>query len=431
MATKNARPADLRPATPTDAERGAPNWRRTLYISAAVQTITLVGFSSVFPFLPLYIQSLGVTGGAVLVWSGVIGFVGGLCMALMSPIWGTLGDRFGRKPMVVRALLGGALTTAGLIVAPTVWVVLVLRILGGILTGSVAPAQALVAAAAPRDRMAYSMGMMGSALFLGTAIGPFAGGLLTDRLGFRGAFAVAATLLALSAALMIGFVKERFVPPPAGSRKGPFADLVRVAAMPGLGIMALVLFISAVANALPSPVLPLLVPELRGVPVSGGVPQVSTVVGLIFAASGISGAIASWRAAHLAERWGYRRTLVAAIAGAALLSAPAAFADAVWQLVVLRGVAGFCLGATVPVASALIGLITPTERRGAAFGLVASAEVFGFASGPLLGGAVGAAVGLRPVFLTSATILFALAAAIALLVREPQPEHAAIPAPAD
>lgn len=431
MATRDLRAADLRPTPPTDDERGAPNWRRTLYISAAVQTITLVGFSSVFPFLPLYIQSLGVTGGAVLVWSGVIGFTGGLCMALMSPIWGALGDRFGRKPMVVRALLGGALTTAGLIVAPTVWVVLALRVLGGILTGSVAPAQALVAAAAPRDRMGYSLGLMGSALFLGTAIGPFAGGLLTDRLGFRGAFAVAAALLALSGALMIGFVQERFVPPPAGSRKGPFADLVRVAALPGLGIMALVLFISAVANAAPMPVLPLLVPGLRGVPVAGGEPQVSTVVGLIFAASGISGAIASWRAARLADRWGYRRTLVAAIAGAALLSAPAAFTDAVWQLVLLRIVAGFCLGAAVPVASAMIGLITPTERRGAAFGLVASAEVFGFAAGPLVGGTVGAAIGLRSVFLLAAALLVALAAAIALLVREPEPEPAPVPAPAN
>jgi MFS family permease len=102
-----------------------------------------------------------------------------------------------------------------------------------------------------------------------------------------------------------------------------------------------------------------------------------------------------------------------------LLVLPMALAGAVWQLLLLRAGMGLCLGVAFPVVSALLSLITPADRRGAAYGLLASAELGGFATGPLVGGVVGAAAGLRSVFLVTAVVLLVVAAVVALRVREP------------
>ena len=230
------------------------HWRRILYVSFVAQTLSLIGFSFVFPFLPLYIQTLGVHGPAVPLWSGVIGFGLSISMALVAPVWGTLADRYGRKPMVVRAMAGGVLTTGLLIVAPNVWVVLLLRILQGILAGSVAASQALVASVTPREEMAFSMGLMQSAVFSGAAVGPFIGGFLNDRLGFHGTFAAGAGMLLVATLLVVFFVDERFERPAAAgsARINPYANVRSVAASAGLLAMALVLFMAEFGNVVPA-----------------------------------------------------------------------------------------------------------------------------------------------------------------------------------
>lgn len=397
-------------------------WRRTLYIIFAAQVLTLIGFSCVFPFFPLYIQTLGVTGPAVVLWSGVITFGGSLTLALASPVWGALADRYGRKPMLMRAMGGGATITALLILAPNVWVVLVLRVLQGLVTGTVAPARALVASISPREHLGYSMGLMEASVFLGSAAGPLVGGVLNDHLGFHGTFAVGAGLL-LSGAVLVGLRVEE---PPlgraaAGPVRHPLAEIGSIAAVPGLAVLASVLFMANFGSGAPSPVLPLLVPELSGVPVVNGEPQTATMVGVILAVAGFGATVAAWRAGRLTTRFGYRRTLFAALVFAGLFSIPAAMAGAVWQLLAVRTGMGICLGVALPAVSALVSLTTPPARQGAAYGFLASAELSGFAVGPLVGGVVGATAGLRAVFLVTAVVLFAVAAVVGMRVREPAP----------
>jgi DHA1 family multidrug resistance protein-like MFS transporter len=405
------------------------HWRRILYVSFVAQTLSLIGFSFVFPFLPLYIQTLGVRGRAVPVWSGVLSFGLSLAMALVAPVWGTLADRYGRKPMVVRAMAGGVLTTGLLIVAPNVWVVLLLRILQGILAGSVAASQALVAAVTPREEMAFSMGLMQAAVFSGAAVGPLIGGFLDDRLGFHGTFAAGAAMLLVAALLVVFFVDERFERPAgAGSaRINPYANMRGLVASAGLLAMALVLFMAEFGNVVPAPVLPLFVPHLSGVPRVGGQPQTSTAVGLILAVAGVCAALSSWRVQRLSDRFGYRRVLIAATALAGALYVPAFFVQSVWQLVAVRAIVGFCLGAAMPTASAMVGLLTPERRRASAYSLMASATSLGIAVGPLVGGALGALYGLRPVFLTTASVLILVALVVAMTVREPALEPAEEP----
>ncbi|GAC1430418.1 MAG: MFS transporter [Chloroflexota bacterium] len=397
-------------------------WQRILYVSFVAQICSIVGFSFVYPFLPLYIETLGVRGPAVALWSGVISSGLSLAMALTAPVWGTLADRYGRKPMVVRSMACGAVTIGLLIVAPNVWFVLGLRILQGILTGSVSASQALVASVTPRDKMGLSMGMMQSAVFSGAAVGPFVGGYLNDHLGFHGTFAAGTVMLALGALLVLFFVDEEFTPPSGPQQRvNPYATMRQMVTSPGLLAMALVLFMSEFGNVVPAPVLALFIPGLSGVPREGGHAQASTAVGVVLAVAGICAALSSWQAQRLSNRFGYRRLLIAATALAGVLYVPAYFVTAVWQLVVVRAMVGLCLGASMPSASAIVGLLTPPSRRASAYGLMASASSFGLAAGPLAGGALGAAYGLRPIFLMTATVLMLVALVVSMAVREPEP----------
>src|SRR5919205_3083542 len=98
------------------------DWERTAWIASATQFFTLIGFGLGLPFLPMYIQSLGVHERAeVALWSGVISGSAALSMAIMAPIWGVLSDRFGRKPMLVRSMIGGAVAIAAMGFVQDVW----------------------------------------------------------------------------------------------------------------------------------------------------------------------------------------------------------------------------------------------------------------------------------------------------------------------
>src|SRR5262245_16228638 len=84
-------------------------WERTTWVAAATQFVTLIGFGLSMPFLPLYLQELGVEDrAAVAIWSGIMVGSAAIAMAFVSPIWGSLADRYGRKLMLVRSMLGGA-----------------------------------------------------------------------------------------------------------------------------------------------------------------------------------------------------------------------------------------------------------------------------------------------------------------------------------
>src|SRR5260370_37519065 len=116
-------------------------WERTAWICSATQFFTLVGFGLGLPFLPMYVQELGVSKRAeIALWSGVISGSAALSMAILAPVWGVLADRYGRKPMLVRSMLGGAVVIASMGFANDVWEVLIILLVHGAVTGSQASA---------------------------------------------------------------------------------------------------------------------------------------------------------------------------------------------------------------------------------------------------------------------------------------------------
>ena len=139
-------------------------WQRNLYSLWFAQFIAMLGLSMIIPFLPFYVRELGVTGKeAVKIWSGFIFSAPFMVSAFLQPLWGVLGDRYGRKPMVVRAMLGLALANFLMGFAQNALQLLILRLFQGILSGFVAPSLALMASCAPREKTGQALGTLQTA----------------------------------------------------------------------------------------------------------------------------------------------------------------------------------------------------------------------------------------------------------------------------
>src|SRR2546429_274039 len=180
----------------------------------------IFGFSFAFPFLSIFLnKDLGVhTGTDLYLWTAASASASGIAMAVASPIWGMLGDRYGRKPMLIRSMLGGAITVGIIYFAQNPAELVVLRLLQGATSGTVAAATALVAAETPRSRVGWALGVVTSAVAHGSAIGAVIGGLAPEFLGIRLVFLARGVLLALSPIPVLWVVRAKPLPPRARPR---------------------------------------------------------------------------------------------------------------------------------------------------------------------------------------------------------------------
>ncbi|HUG04940.1 MAG TPA: MFS transporter, partial [Candidatus Limnocylindria bacterium] len=158
MELSTNRPASVEAAPDT----GRPlSWQRTVRIVAITQVATLVGFNFSYPFLPLFIQELGVTDRSELtLWTGIAIGGSGLAMALASPIWGLLADRFGRKAMYVRSLGAGTVVLGLQAFVASVPQLVAVRLANGAFTGSQSAGAMLLAGVVPRENTGAALGLM-------------------------------------------------------------------------------------------------------------------------------------------------------------------------------------------------------------------------------------------------------------------------------
>ncbi len=190
-----------------------PYWRRTLYTIWFTEFIAVLGFNFVLPFIPYYIQELGVTDRQqVALWAGLATSLMSLGFAIMAPIWGMLADRYGRKQMVMRATFAGAILMVLMAFVTNVQQLVLLRILHGVFTGTIAAATTLVVSVVPKEYSGVAFGSLQTAVYLGTSLGPLLGGIAADSLGYRSSFWVTGALLLFSGILVTLLVREDFHP---------------------------------------------------------------------------------------------------------------------------------------------------------------------------------------------------------------------------
>jgi DHA1 family multidrug resistance protein-like MFS transporter len=388
------------------------DWRRNLGFLWIAQFLSLIGFSFALPFVPFYFQELGVNGaGPLRIWTGLFAAASGIPLAIAAPIWGSLADRYGRRPMSLRASLAGALVLAGMALARTPGMLLVFRVLQGVFTGTITANLTLAVSNAPEERIGLAVGIMNSAVYAGDTLAPLFGGLCADRFGYRASFAVSALSLLASFLVTLLFVREDFqrapaAPPPPARRplalpSLPLAGLGPAAApsLPVIGLIAL----GGFARYLAIPLYPLLVQEIA-LPYLG----LATQTGLVNAAAGVAIILAGILFGRLADRGTIPRLGRASGLAAGALTCSLAAARSIGVLIPLRMGADFCFGGTDNLLNVQLARRAEPSRRGLAFGLAGSVRSAAWALGGLAGGLVSAGAGFWAVFLLGGAAFLAV-----------------------
>ena len=408
----------MEPAPAASEEEGySPRWRVTLWAMVSVQLVMSLSFSILSPIMPLFLPVLGVREVASIdLWAGLLASVTSFIAAFAAPVWGRLSDRYGRKPMVLRASASIGVLTILMGLATSPWHLLLLRIVMGALAGFTSAAVVLVTTQVPRGKLASSLGWLSTGQLTGSLIGPIVGGVLADLTGsFRQPFFVAGAISLLAFALCYALVPERFTPVPPKPGNALVAGLRTLTRSRGLAALVVVLLLTQFGVQAIFPIVSLFVRDLVG-----DRPELATLSGFAFSATGLAGVVAVPVLGRLADRVGEHRILLIALAGAALATAPQAFASGYWEFVAERFGVGLFVGAIVPAANALIGKATAPDQRGVIFGITQSAYFLGNSFGPMTGGAVGAAFGLHWVFLVTAMLLALAGLAVQLAGAAPR-----------
>jgi len=386
------------------------SWRRNLYTIFVAEFIVIAGFSFVNPFMPLFIQELGnFTNQQAAFWAGIATSVGGIAMFFIAPIWGILADRWGRKPMVLRAMFGAGVVSALIGLAPNVYYVVALRFTQGLLSGTVAAASALVAASTPRNKMPFAMGLLMVAIFTGSSFGPLAGGFIADSVGYKAAFFITGGLLFSGGLIVLLFVKEKFEQPAKGQRAS-LSSLLRLAK--SREILPLLLALCAL-QAGPQMITPIISLFIRELDPEG---MAATASGLAFCFMGVVAAISAVIAGRLGEHITLKRILVISCLGTGLLYLPPMWAQTVTQLIILIALTGLLKGGLMMSSNALVGLSVPRSQQGIAYGVAQSANALGSGLGPLIGGSLAPIIGLRSVFGVAGGLFMLIGVAVAKLL---------------
>jgi len=371
-----------------------------------IQFVISMAFTIMTPFLPLFIYDLGVhRAGPLDLWSGVINSLPFIIAALVSPYWGAMADRRGRKLMVLRSAAAVSLFTGLMGTSQSVWQLVFWRTLMGAFSGFNAASIALVGSEAPDDQLGYALGWLQSGSLLGGVAGPLIGGVLADAFGSYRVVFYATSLLALVATFASAFmVRESYVPKPGTQAAGPPPNVFKSFSAMGQTVFVLlaVLFMAQLGVRLVQPVVTLFVRQLVG---PG--PALATLAGVAFAVTGIGDLIGSPFLGKRSDQIGYRRVLLVTVMGTTLFFIPQFFVTNIYAFIAMRFGLGLFIGGIIPTANAMIGHLTPTAERGRIFGATASATFLGNFAGPLLGGSFAAIWSIRATFLISAA-LFAL-----------------------
>lgn len=375
---------------------------------------TGLAISQILPFLPLYVSQLGVTSHEALsMWSGLTFSVTFLVSAIVSPMWGSLADRKGRKLMLLRASLGMAIAILLQAFATNVWQLFFLRAVMGLTSGYIPNAMALVASQVPRERSGWALSTLSTAQISGVIGGPLLGGFLADHVGLRAVFIITAILLVVSFLVTLFLIKEGGRPVISKSErlsgKAVFASLPYPGLMISLFVTTMVI---QLCNGSVGPILALFIKSME--PESTNIAFLS---GMIAAVPGVSALISAPRLGKLGDRIGTARILMATLIFAVVLFFAMSFVTSPLQLGILRFLLGFADGAMLPAVQTLLVKYSSDQVTGRIFGYNQSFMYLGNVAGPLIGASVSAMAGFRWVFAATAIVVLINIIQLAIALR--------------
>lgn len=389
------------------ADRNRLYWRRNLAVCVFGSFTTLVSLSMLLPFLPLYVQQLGVTNQAdVVQWSAVAFGATFFGTAMTAPLWGRLADRFGRKPMLVRAAIGMAIVMSLIGLARDVTDLVVLRLIAGLIGGYASASIVMIGSQVPREKAGWALGVLSTGALSGNLIGPLVGGFLPQWVGIRGTFFVGGAMIAFAAITTIVLIREDFNRQSDGSRRTDNtqtpADRSR---WPVIGALLLTAMMVLLANMSIEPIITVYIGHLGVV-----FDEQARIAGVVMACSALGSILTATKLGALADRVGSWNVIIGCLLVTGLVMVPQAYVTQWWQLAVLRGLMGMSIAGLLPAIAKLIRHSVQEHNTGKILGYLQSAQFSGQVIGPLIGGQIGAHFGLHQVFLVTGALLVLCAA---------------------
>lgn len=379
-----------------------PIWKKNLFVLSIAVFIAGIAFSEIMPFLSLYINTLGNFSHQQLnFWSGIVYSGTFIVSAVVSPWWGKLADKKGRKPMILRAGIGMSVVIACMGLVQNVWQLLLLRMLQGVFAGFISNSNALVATETPKTNSGQALGTIASATTAGTLLGPLVGGALTSIFSYRITFMITGGLLLLCSILVLFFVHEDDFKPVTAKKLDKASGVIKSLRSPHLifGLLLTTLIIQAANNSI-NPIVSLYVRQLLN-----GHDNVVFISGVIAALPGIATFLVASRFGALGDKIGTHKIIVAGFIAASIFFFLTAFVQNTVELGILRFLVGFSDACLFPQVQTMLTKNSPAAVTGRIFSWNQSAMYIGNIVGPLLGSFVSGMFNYSMVFIVTTVIV--------------------------
>lgn len=374
-------------------------WKRNLIILGVSQFLAMAGLSSVVPFLPLFIRELGVTEiNATAQWSGWIFAAPFVVSFFVIPLWGVLGDRYGRKLMTLRAVFGLAIAQILIGFSQNVEQLFLFRILQGLLSGFYPAAIALTAANTPREKTGYALGMIQSASLAGNIIGPLIGGVTSDILGFRNVFFLVGALVFLTGIFVAIFINET-PRVQAEESSGYFDNLKFVFKSKYILIAGVLIFLNSFGEALLRPIFVFYIETFYF-----DHKLLPTVTGVLYSILGIFSTVSSAYFGKRIDKFGINKTIFWGALTTGIMYSVHYFVNDTILLIPVRMLLGMGYGIIIPALFTALSKDVSESRKGGVVGIGSSFQILGNMLGPITSGALTAMIGVRPMFIISGII---------------------------
>lgn len=377
------------------------SWKRTYWAVWFANLVTAIGMMSILPFFPSHLEELGLTDpDDIAVWTGVIYGAAPLMAAFAGPIWGALGDRYGRRLMVVRSMFAITLFVGAMRWASSPWELLALRMAQGCFSGFLPPSLTLVSTLAPANAQGRIAGSLQSAMVWGAIIGPLFGEAVRDLVGVREVYTGVSILSGLAVVLVMVFAREDHSKRQGTQRRASTLQQLReLRANPELRSAVSLLFWIQFGLGATNPQLELYVREL-------GSSLIEPSTAALFSVLAAANLIALPRWGRYGDRHGHYDALRRCTlwSGAALLVH--AIAPGYEVLLLARVMIGVAAAGSGPLAFGVAAAATASDRRGGAFGVVFSARALAVAISAMAGGWLSSLVGVRGLFMLGAALVW-------------------------
>lgn len=355
------------------------SWKKNLYTLWITQVISLISFGFGLPFIPFYIQELGVTGDVqIKLFTGILSTAPAITMAIMAPVWGALSDRFGRKLMILRAMLAAVFIIGGMGLVNSVYALIALRATQGLFTGTVTAASAFVAANTPKNRLSFALGFISSSTFIGFSIGPAVGGIIAKYAGYRASFLLGGFIMLIGVIIVALFLKEN---PNTYGRQAldKQVDSQTKLITPMIVFFLVMLFFQRFARSIFSPYMPLFIEAINGED------NVEVITGLVNLSIGFATAVSSLTITRLGDRFNKPKLISILLTICVLLGLIVARSSSLVYFIVTYTVLFLVLGGIEPLMTSYTAEVTQPAIRGRLFGLQGMIGSFGWMASPLIG----------------------------------------------